>query len=130
MPRLELTRLILVEDDPDIRKVVQVIFQSAGGLEFLICSSGEELLANASRFNPQLILLDVMMPGMDGISAFKALQKVPDLASVPVIFMTAKVQAAEIESYKKLGALDVIQKPFEPMSLVQLIRDIWKRRDV
>ena len=74
---------------------------------------------------PDLVLLDVMMPGMDGPSTLQALRAIPSLAETPVIFMTAKAQAHEIEHYKALGALDVITKPFDPMQLSQQIHRIW-----
>lgn len=78
-------------------------------------------------FAPDLILLDVMMPGMDGPATLSALHALPETTSTPVIFMTAKVQKIEIENYRKMGAIDVIPKPFDPMTLAQTVRDIWAR---
>ena len=92
-----------------------------------ICSSRSQALAAVSVWKPDLILLDVMMPDMDGPTTFQKLKTLPATSSIPVIFMTAKVQPKEIESYKALGAIDVIAKPFDPMTLADTIKSIWTR---
>lgn len=84
----------------------------------------------ASAFKPDVILLDVTMPGMDGPATLKTLRQQPRTAAIPVIFMTAKVQADEVAHYKSLGGLDVIAKPFDPMTLSATIRRIWARSHV
>jgi two-component system OmpR family response regulator len=89
------------------------------------CTSGAEAVAAAPGAHADLILLDVMMPGLDGPSTLKALRALPATATTPVIFMTAKVQPAEVAQYKGLGALDVIAKPFDPMQISAEIRRIW-----
>ena len=122
----EIKRILYVEDQPDIRAVTKVSLEKVGGFELEICSGGEEALSKAVAFSPDLFLLDVMMPGMDGPSTLKALWQLPELANVPVIFMTAKVQTDEVAEYIALGALDVIFKPFDPMTLPDEIREIWK----
>jgi len=115
-----------VEDDPSIQAVAKVSLEVVGGFTVETCNGGEEALQKFSSFQPQLILLDVMMPGMDGPSTLKQLQQDQDLSKIPVVFMTAKVQASEIESYKALGAADVVVKPFDPMTLPDQIRAIWR----
>jgi CheY-like chemotaxis protein len=122
-----LNRIMYVEDEPDIQAVAKLALEAVGGFDVLVCSSGEEALASVTSFAPDLILLDVMMPGMDGPSTLGALRELPAIRATPVIFMTAKVQPAEIAQYRALGALDVIAKPFDPMTLSQSISDIWKR---
>jgi CheY-like chemotaxis protein len=122
-----LNRILYVEDDEDIQTVARLALETVGGFTLCICSSGHEAIEAAPAFAPQLILLDVMLPGMDGPSTLKGLRTVPDLASTPVIFMTAKVQPGEIAGYRELGALDVISKPFDPMTLPARILDIWNR---
>lgn len=77
---------------------------------------------------PDLILLDVMMPGMDGPTTLAALRREPTLVDVPVVFITAKVQSSEVEFYTSLGALGVISKPFDPMALADQVRAIWQGR--
>ena len=120
-----LQRVLCVEDEADIRTVVQIALQDLGGMQLRVCSSGAEALAAAPEFAPELILLDVMMPGMDGPATLAALRASPDHATTPVVFMTAKVQTHEIARYRQLGALDVIMKPFDPMSLADTLRGIW-----
>lgn len=124
-----LQRILYVEDEPDIRAVAKIALEMVGGFTAKICSSGEEALQEAVAFAPEMILLDVMMPGMDGPSTLKALREMPELSQVPVAFMTAKVQPNEVAHYKSLGALDVIPKPFDPMALAGQIRAIWNLRN-
>jgi CheY-like chemotaxis protein len=90
--------------------------------------SGAQAVAAASSFRPQLLLLDVMMPGMDGPTTLTALRSLSGLESVPAIFMTAKVQPTEVAQYRAMGVLDVISKPFDPMTLSAQVREIWERR--
>ena len=121
-----LQRVMYVEDEPDIQAVAKLALELVGGFTVKVCSSGEEALREAEGFAPELILLDVMMPGMDGPTTLQALRGLPSLATVPVAFMTAKVQPAEVAHYKTLGARDVIPKPFDPMTLASQVRAIWE----
>lgn len=123
-----LNKVLYVEDEDDIRTVAQLALEVVGGLTLKSCSSGEEAVQAAVGFAPDLILLDVTMPGMDGPSTLAALRELTLLKDVPVIFMTAKVQPSEIAYYRSLGALDVIAKPFDPMILADQVRAIWERR--
>ena len=127
MPR-ELKRILFVEDEADIRTVTKLALEAVGGFEVKVCSSGAEALAAAPLANADLILLDVMMPGMDGTATFRALRAIPATARTPVIFITAKVQKDEIDSYKALGVAGVIAKPFSPMQVSDQIRRIWERK--
>ena len=122
-----LKRILYVEDEADIRTVAQMALAHVGGFDVIACASGEEALAAAPAARADLILLDVMMPGMDGPSTLTALRAVPATAATPVIFMTAKVQPAEVAHYRSLGALDVIAKPFDPMQVSAEILAIWNR---
>lgn len=124
-----LTRVLLVEDEPDIQVIVSLALESLGGMTVRVCDTGSQALACAAEFKPDLILLDVMLPGMDGPTTLRALQERRDLAAIPVIFLTAKAQAHELQQLKSLGALDVIAKPFNPLTLADTIRAIWSRRD-
>lgn len=121
----ELTRVMYVEDEPDIRAVARLALETVGGLEVHLCERGDDALAAAEKFAPQLVLLDVMMPGMDGPSTLKALRSHNELQEIPVAFMTAKVQSQEIEYFMSLGAVGVIAKPFDPMTLADQIRALW-----
>lgn len=124
-----LQRIIFVEDDPDIRTVATIALESVGGFAVRACGSGHEALEFLDEFGPDLILLDVMMPEMDGPVTLAALRKLPAAAAVPVVFMTAKVQPQEVERYRELGAIDVIAKPFDPMTLADEVRQIWEERE-
>ena len=121
-----LPRILYVEDEPDIQTVAKIALETVGGFEVKVCSSGQEALSAAEDFAPDMILLDVMMPGMDGPSTLEALRKKPSLADTPVAFMTAKVQPDEVEHYKSLGAREVIAKPFDPMTLADQVKAIWE----
>ena len=123
----KLTRILYVEDEPDIQTVARIALETVGGFTLEICSSGNEALSRAPGFQPQLILLDVMIPVMDGPAMLKMLRGMPQFASTPVIFMTAKVQPSEVAGYKELGAVDVIPKPFDPMTLSKQVQAIWER---
>jgi two-component system, OmpR family, response regulator len=123
----ELKRILYVEDEPDIQTVAKLALEMVGGFTLETCSSGQEALDKAAAFAPQLLLLDVMMPGMDGPATLAGLRALSATADVPAIFMTAKVQPGEVEQYRQLGAIDVIPKPFDPMTLSETLRNIWKR---
>lgn len=127
MPTKNLRSILYVEDEPDIREIAKIALEMVGGFSVIMCASGEEALNKARGTKPDLLLLDVMMPGMDGPTTLKALRQLPGLTKTPVIFMTAKVQPKEVEEYKAMGALDVIPKPFDPMALAQTLRDIWNQ---
>ena len=120
-----LTRILYVEDEPDIQAVARLALETVGGFTLEVCDSGNEALAKATNFDPQLILMDVMMPGMDGPTVLHELRKLNGLANTPAIFMTAKVHPEEIEQLKDAGAIEVIAKPFDPMTLSDSIRGIW-----
>jgi len=123
----KLTRILYVEDEPDIRMVARLALETVGHFTVEVCSSGSEALAKIAAFKPQLILLDVMMPDMDGPTTLGKLHELPEFAATPVIFMTAKVQPREVEGYKQIGAVEVIPKPFDPMTLASTVAAIWER---
>jgi len=120
-----LRTILYVEDDVDIQMVAKVALEVVGGFTLKVCSSGQEALDVGVTFAPDLILLDVMMPDIDGPTTLDRLRQLPGFSATPAIFMTAKVMASDMERYRKLGALDVIAKPFDPMGLATRIQDIW-----
>jgi diguanylate cyclase (GGDEF)-like protein len=120
-------RILYVEDEPDIRQVAQMALEGVGGFTVHACSSGAEALSVLPQFKPDLILLDVMMPGIDGPTTLARLRELPGAEGIPAVFMTAKVQPHEIAELKAIGALDVIPKPFDPMTLSQTVGSIWAR---
>ncbi len=123
----ELRKILYVEDEVDIQEVVKMALEAVGGFDVKVCGGGESALAEAPVWGPQLILLDAMMPGMDGPTTFAKLRELDETRAVPVVFMTAKVQPHEVQGYRDLGAVDVISKPFDPMTLSDRVRAIWGR---
>jgi two-component system OmpR family response regulator len=120
-----LRTILYVEDDPDIQSVAEMALVDLGGYAVSFCSSGTEALDTLDTWRPDLILLDVMMPGMDGPSTLAAIRADSDLAAIPVVFVTAKIQTQEVRAYQQLGAVDVIAKPFDPMLLASRVQSIW-----
>ena len=122
-----LRHLLCAEDDPDLRMILEAAL-GFGGLDAVIFESGVEALAHIKDkgHTPDLILLDVMMPGLDGPETLLAMRKLPKTAHTPVIFVTARVQPSEVQAYLDLGAIAVIAKPFDPATLANRIRDIWR----
>lgn len=123
----QLQRILYVEDEDDIRAVAELALVNVAGFELRSCASGAEALEAAESFAPDMLLLDVMMPDMDGPATLRALRQIPSLAETPAVFMTAKVQPDEVNRYLELGAVDVIAKPFDPMSLGDQLRNVWGR---
>jgi two-component system OmpR family response regulator len=121
-----LERILLVEDDPDIQVVASLALSKLGGFAVQVSGSATEALRAAPGFAPDLILLDVMMPGMDGPATLAALRELPATAATPIIFMTAKIQPHEMDHYRALGSAGVIAKPFDPTTLPQKVRDLWR----
>tara|TARA_R110002126_G_scaffold97190_4_gene226717 strand:+ start:110 stop:496 length:387 start_codon:yes stop_codon:yes gene_type:complete len=124
---MQLERIMHVEDDESIRTVVEIALTDVAGFELLSCDSGKTALAQVTDFAPQLILLDVMMPQMDGLQTLEALRKLPGLEHVPVVFMTAKIQQTEKQRYLAAGAIAIVEKPFEPMVLGDTLSTLFQQ---
>jgi len=122
-----LQNILYVEDEPDIQAVTKIALESIGGFTLEVCNSGQEALNRCTNLTPDLILLDVMMPEMDGPTTLTELRKISGFENIPVIFMTAKVQPQEIAHFKSIGAIEVIAKPFDPMTLSQTVNNIWSQ---
>ncbi|MDH3213946.1 MAG: response regulator [Myxococcales bacterium] len=121
---MEINRVLIVDDEEHIRLVSSLSARKVGKWEVAVAASGEEGIRAAIRERPDVMLLDVMMPDLDGPGTFQRLQEDERTAGIPVIFLTAKVQTHEIEAYLALGAAGVIRKPFDPMTLPDEIRKI------
>ncbi len=121
-------RILFVEDDPCIQAVAEIALATVGGFTVRVCSGGREALSVVEGFAPDLILLDVMMPDLDGPATLREMRAEGRGPRVPVVFLTARVQAEEVARYKEMGAIDVIAKPFDPMTLASRIREIWRNR--
>ena len=123
----KMQHVLCVDDEADILEVAQLSLETVGGLTVTCLNSGQAAVAEAEQIKPDLILLDVMMPVMDGPATLKALRKNPALDHIPIVFMTARVQPAEIQEYMSMGAAGVTPKPFDPMTLAGHISEIWER---
>tara|TARA_R110002094_G_scaffold116837_1_gene112668 strand:- start:417 stop:779 length:363 start_codon:yes stop_codon:yes gene_type:complete len=115
-------KLLHVEDDADIREIAQMSLDMTGEFEIVQCESGEDALKTVQGYTPDVILLDMMMPGMTGKQTLEHMRLMPHLADVPAIFMTARAQQSEQDELRGMGASDVISKPFDPMTLAEQIK--------
>ncbi|MBM7113913.1 response regulator [Archangium primigenium] len=121
---MPIRKVLLVDDEADIRTIGQLSLSRVGKWETVLAASGDEALMKADAERPDLILLDVMMPGMDGPTTLARLRAQASTAQTPVIFMTAKIQKHEVARYLELGAVGVIGKPFEPLTLPAEIKKL------
>jgi CheY-like chemotaxis protein len=116
--------ILYVDDEADIREVAQMALELEPGFEVRCAASGAEALVVAREWRPDLIMLDVMMPELDGPSTLSRLRAEPSTAATPVIFITARTQVQEVEAFLSLGAVGVIAKPFDPMQLGSQVREL------
>jgi len=110
-------RILVIDDEANVRIVVQTCLETLGGWEVLLAASGQEGLLLAQTERPDAILLDVMMPGMDGVAFVRGLQANPELQAIPVIFLTAKAELTQPRQFQALGVRGAIAKPFNPLTL-------------
>lgn len=115
-------RLLHVDDEPDIRAVVEISLTLDPGVTLKSCATGPDALQAAAEWKPDVILMDVMMPVMDGAQTLSHLRENTRTADIPVVFMTARAQTNEVEHFLSLGAAGVIAKPFDPMTLAASVR--------
>jgi CheY-like chemotaxis protein len=115
-------RVLHVDDEPDIREVVEISLGLDPEIDMRSCASGEAALAVVADWMPDIMLLDVMMPVMDGATTLASLRSNPRTADIPVVFMTARAQSRELDQLRSLGAVGVIPKPFDPMTLATSLR--------
>jgi CheY-like chemotaxis protein len=114
-------KILVVDDEEHIREIAAVSLELTGAWEIATADSGAEALRIAPQLRPDAILLDVMMPEMDGPTTFHHLQSDPATKDIPVIFLTAKVQAADRRRFTEIGVRSMIPKPFDPLSLAEQI---------
>lgn len=120
-------KVLYVEDEPDIREIVCMALELGNDIQAESVESGQRALERVQGFQPDMILLDVMMPEMDGPTTLYEIRKLPQFVNTPVVFTTAKVQRSEVERLLALGAIEVIPKPFDPLNLADVVKDIWRR---
>lgn len=117
-------RILLIDDEDDIREVASLTLEATAGWDVISANSGRNGINAALNDKPEAILMDVMMPEMDGPTTFREMQKIPELADIPVILLTAKVQGVDQRRFADLGVAAVLFKPFDPMTLAQQIADV------
>ena len=127
MSKKPLTKLILTDDDEDILRIVKYALEPLKGVEIRLLNSGEETIAQAIEFEPDLIILDVMMPKLDGIQTLKSIRSLPSIAHIPVVFFTASVHKESLKTYSEMGVIDLIIKPFDAQTLPSTIQNIWEK---
>ncbi|MAZ21497.1 response regulator [Roseovarius nubinhibens] len=120
-------KILHAEDDPDIREIARMSLEMIGGFEILQCASGEEVLKAANDFAPDMFLMDVMMPGMDGRESVRQLRQSANFAETPVVFVTAKASNVDVDQLKEEFEAAVITKPFDPITLPDQLKEIWSR---
>jgi CheY-like chemotaxis protein len=126
MNRDGLREILYVDDEPDIREIVHMALGLVPTLSVTTVESGVRALQSMQTHKPDLVLLDVMMPGMDGPMTLLQMRSSPELKSIPVIFMTAKAMPQEVARFRSLGAAAVIAKPFDPMLLAEHLFAVWE----
>jgi CheY-like chemotaxis protein len=121
-------KILVIDNEPSIREVAQICLETVAGWHIFVAGSGLEGIATAELEQPDAILLDVMMPDLDGLATFCRLQANPKTRSIPVILLTAKVQISDCQNYIDLGIRTTISKPFNPLELARQIATIlgWK----
>ena len=124
-----LKRILHVDDEPDIREIVRLSLEMVGGFELAQFASGLEAIEEARSTAPDMIILDVMMPELDGEQTFLRLRQNEALSNTPIVFMTARATHSEFEKLRNLGAVEVLVKPFDPITLPDQVREIWARRN-
>jgi CheY-like chemotaxis protein len=122
----KLSKILLVDDQRDIRSIVGLALGKIGKFEVQVCASGDEALAAAPVFNPDLLMVDMSMPVMDGVATLKGLRERG--IDAPAIFFTARLKPGDAERYRDLGVLGVIPKPFDPLKLAAQVREMWRER--
>jgi len=120
--------ILIIDDEDDIREVAALSLEATAGWEIITASSGADGIRVAAQRKPQAILMDVMMPGMDGPTTFRQMQENPDIAQIPVLLLTAKVQGVDRRRFAGLGVAGVLFKPFDPLTLASEISEAlgWK----
>ncbi len=121
-------KILIIDDDADIRSIARLSLSRVGGMEVIEAGGGVEGVRKAQEENPDVILLDMMMPTMDGMETLAALRSQPATASTPVIFLTAKAVGNEVERITSLGAAGVLVKPFDPRTLSRDVRALVNRQ--
>jgi len=121
-----LQRILLADDEPDILEIARIALENVGGYEVAACGSGAEFLRLLPSFNPDLVIIDALMPDVSGLEVLGEMRRTAGYENIPAIFLTGLVLDRDLRNLRASGAADVITKPFDPMTLPQRVDDIWK----
>ena len=127
MPNRPLNRVCYVEDDEDIQRIVRMSLERVGKMTVDVVSDSTTAIARMTSFKPELVMLDWMMPAMDGPTVFRHMKQNPETSALPVVFITAKATHKDMEELMALGAAGAISKPFSPKDLPDQLRAIWAK---
>ena len=127
MPDRPLIRICYVEDDEDIQRIVRMSLERIGKMTVEVVGDPTRAIEAMTAFQPDLVMLDWMMPGMDGPTLFRQMKLRPETKSLPVVFITAKASPKELEELATMGAIGTISKPFSPRDLPEQLRELWKK---
>ena len=125
MPAHALNRICYVEDDEDIQRIVRLSLERVGKMTVEVVGDPMVAIERINAFKPDLVMLDWMMPGMDGPALYRKMLETPETKSLPVVFITAKASQRELDELRRLGAAGTISKPFSPKDLPEQLRAIW-----
>lgn len=123
----ELKHILCIDDDRDILEIAQIALENVGGYQVSTSNNAISGIEKAQKDQPDLIVMDMMMPHMNGMQALAKLKADETTAQIPVVFMTARVRGDEVDEYMEKGASGVISKPFDPIELAKKLNDIWRR---
>ena len=126
MGKISLQRILLADDEPDILEIARIALENVGGYEVAACESGAEFLRLLPSFEPDLVIIDALMPDVDGLQVLSEMRSIPGFEDVPAVFLTGLVLERDLRKLRDSGAADVITKPFDPMTLPQRIENVWK----
>jgi CheY-like chemotaxis protein len=123
---ITLQRILLADDEPDILEISRIALETVGGYKVSVCSSGRTLLERLTEFEPDMVVVDVLMPDLSGPEVLEEIRRTPEFDDIPVVYLTGVIQEEELDGLKASGVADVILKPFDPMKLADRINGIWK----
>jgi len=124
-----LQRILLADDEPDILEISRIALETVGGYEVAVCESGTRFLQLVVEFDPDLVIIDALMPDMNGLEVLAAMRRIEGFEETPAVFLTGLVLERDLRELRQSGAVDVVTKPFDPMALPQRIQGIWKALD-
>jgi CheY-like chemotaxis protein len=127
MPTSPLNRICYVEDDEDIQRIVRMSLERVGKMTVQVVGDPMQAIEAMKAFKPDLVMLDWMMPGMDGPTLFRKMREMPEIKHLPVVFITAKASSSEMDELRAMGAAGAISKPFSPKDLPDQLRSIWSK---